>query len=128
MTVDRSDTADLQRLIETLQIDPDLITVDVVDKTPKVEKSPTAKDVDKEKSPTAKDVDKEKSSTDTESKTVEKSRVEQNDSSTHDEDDKKAKENVDKREDVETSPSIAKKRKLDEDQESETVDNKKPKN
>ena len=31
MTVDRSDTADLQRLIETLQINPELISVDVVD-------------------------------------------------------------------------------------------------
>ena len=31
MTVDREDTADLQRLIETLQIDPDLITVDIVE-------------------------------------------------------------------------------------------------
>ena len=31
MTVDRCDTADLQRLIETLQIDPDLITVDIVE-------------------------------------------------------------------------------------------------
>lgn len=32
MTVDRRDTSDLQLLIETLQIDPELITVDVVPK------------------------------------------------------------------------------------------------
>ena len=31
MTVDRCDSADLQRLIETLQITPELISVDVID-------------------------------------------------------------------------------------------------
>ena len=40
MTVDRCDTADLQRLIETLQISPDLISVDVIVEKP-------SEDVDK---------------------------------------------------------------------------------
>ena len=120
MTVDRSDTADLQRLIETLQIDPDLITVDVVDKTPKVEKSPTKKHVDKEKPPTDNDDD---------SKTDEKYCVEKNVASTHDED-KKSKDDADQGKDFETSPSIVKKRKFDDDdeQEPENVDSKKTKN
>ena len=34
MTVDRCDTADLQRLIETLQISPELISVDVIVEKP----------------------------------------------------------------------------------------------
>ena len=122
MTVDRSDTADLQRLIETLQIDPDLITVDVVDKiskAEKVEKSATTKQTDKENPPTeAVDEKKDKAESDTDDKCCK----EKNDDPTRDE--VVNESNVD-----ETSPPpIIKKRKLDDDQESENVDNKKSKN
>ena len=52
MTVDREDTADLQRLIETLQIDPDLITVDIVEQKVSAANGNIAqKEIDEKESP-----------------------------------------------------------------------------
>ena len=67
MTVDRCDSADLQRLIETLQINPELISVDVIDNQI-VRKHEEVEKVDKEDT----QVDKEDEQVDKEDEQVDK--------------------------------------------------------
>ena len=55
MTVERQDTSDLQLLIDTLQIDPGLITVDAVDSPP--DPDPAGASNDKEETPTDNNTD-----------------------------------------------------------------------
>ena len=76
MTVDRCDSADLQRLIETLQINPELISVDVIDNQI-VRKHEEVEKVDKEDT----QVDKEDEQVDKDDEQVHKnnSNVDQSD-------------------------------------------------
>ena len=74
MTVDRCDSADLQRLIETLQINPELISVDVIDNQI-VRKHEEVEKVDKEDTQVDKEdeqVDKEDEQVDKEDEQVDK--------------------------------------------------------
>ena len=75
MTVDRCDSADLQRLIETLQINPELISVDVIDN--KIVRKHEVEKVDKEDT----QVDKEDEQVDKDDEQVHKnnSNVDQSD-------------------------------------------------
>ena len=73
MTVDRCDSADLQRLIETLQINPELISVDVIDN--KIVRKHEVEKVDKEDTQVDKEdeqVDKEDEQVDKEDEQVDK--------------------------------------------------------
>merc|ERR1712179_101413 len=62
MTVNRSDTADLQLLIDTLQIDPNLLTIGGDDNSEDESESETSDDVDQIESEETTDVEKDEAS------------------------------------------------------------------